>query len=432
MAVLALLSGRSPVTESVVTGQALEQYWLSVSYLLGCAACSGSLFAELLETNNCGSLCPLQSAKITHPRSLMSVVQDLAQVSRHEEEQGKKCEEDEECQGEEQKPVNQREKEYLARVTKALASLTYNEDCCYVAALGSPDKFPFADSVLFIDDRLFVCQVKDYADSSKINVQLERWKMGAVDDAALTAFIRTVRNRIKGKSQNAISELSNRQNLTFTKLIGALGKGKPSNTSYEICNALGKLKNMKVKNALLKEVVSTYQDKVNLVGNLASIWFKKTKVQVVSVHRVFVTRTPFTKAPTNTSEQYQFTSTTYDFLAVGNATQGENTINIKMECDLFVSVDQIKFLRFRPKSSRPTMISQIAVPKGDTDNSEDKQIDTAEYEDNQIDKIDKPMINAINSIKRSMKSKKATWQKTMKSKKAKSQMGKHRLQTRRK
>lgn len=433
--VLALLCGRSVITKSVVSGATLERYWLSVSFLLACAACSADLFLTLLAKDRleplnvpskeemmlmislrkprqlCATVVELDALEekidtskdndyhplaldvvelvIDHLRSRLaekpnlsdedkeSAIQEvlnklkdglvnalphadtecqlLKAMSRvcvdefYDEKHdwitkiwggqsivrgfrdGKNAEYNKIlakiCNASGPQPAVETVRgcgTFVSRVRETLKSAQFSQKeqgkCC-IAAIGCSDKFSFADSLLFVDDTLFLFQVKDWKleNLSNLNVHYERWKMGAVDDEAVIAFLFSKPPGLDSPT-NVLSFLNECVN-------SSTSQSTPSNALF---NALEKsFKNGQNKSKNMAAAEKHYRKQFNLVNTLAMHWKSNTGITITRVQRCFVTPVAF--AP--------------DGFNVKDCNVGGVTINK----DVFVSVDGIKFLIFQKK-----------------------------------------------------------------------------------
>eukprot|EP00742_Colponemidia_sp_Colp-10_P018640 GILJ01021549.1.p1 GENE.GILJ01021549.1~~GILJ01021549.1.p1 ORF type:complete len:449 (-),score=49.79 GILJ01021549.1:215-1561(-) len=163
---LALMTNLTCVTKSLSNGSSLEAYWHGTSSLLACASASDTLFRKLLEvahTTRKGAIEPLNYT-VGKDRDGADVTCDPLDGDTFSETVVVSIEAD---------FSNQRmsREEFLAEFTGVLmdlkAKMTDAEGrykgvhICPIVSIRSPDQFSFADSMILIDNTIFLFQMKD-------------------------------------------------------------------------------------------------------------------------------------------------------------------------------------------------------------------------------------------------------------------------------
>ena len=174
---LPILMGRPLIT--AVDGGPFEEYVLATLYLLACGAGGSGAFTSAL-TNNGGAMGPLLKSDVvtaeasgraaksaaSQTRRLCSFLHDMAR-----DVVGAKDIAD-----------------AFAKKFDGFAFSRGAESNVFVVAFRCYDEAtPFADVFFIVDNALYLLQCKEAADSTSLDLHLERWKMGSLDGKAAAA-----------------------------------------------------------------------------------------------------------------------------------------------------------------------------------------------------------------------------------------------------
>ena len=182
MPLLSSLCGMPWVTRVGLDGDSLEEYWLNASALAACAASNATLFSLMLES---GTLAPLAHyrSKAVMDRlqgfslgtSGLKAVDDDAWLKHN---RFRLLISDLQAEGivlgyrsEPSVYFSKFEEEVKARIRKYFHSdkekeKAANKSVSAIAAFRSPPKFPFADTALFVNNRLFLFQLRVIIDGA--------------------------------------------------------------------------------------------------------------------------------------------------------------------------------------------------------------------------------------------------------------------------
>lgn len=366
---LATLTGCAPVTKSVASGAAFEEYLLAVLHLIACAASCTELFDIVLAK---GALAPLNeympdldsgpfASRTIGLKELppskperIHIVKDLTFNSKSDVTDQDK---EETTEKKAKRGVATMDKDdarayfdaFKAKLVGAVrASLEplkrqieiNSTFLCRVATFRCPPQAPFADVFLFVDDTLYLFQAKDHKGGYNFEgYDLERWKMGEVDEAALKAF---------GEMTIA------RETAKFDKdaNIDSTGPGITPNEATQHTETLDtetmreQLKIITVKKQReeekIKSVFENNRDNPRrLLVELAKVWYECTRIRLEKIKWHFIVPRSTKAAPKRA------TSTT---LTVDE--WGGHTIQLSGAKHL-LSVENVKFLKFDATRDEP-------------------------------------------------------------------------------
>ena len=173
---LSILMGQPIITQSAIDGGPFEEYVLATHYLLACGSGGSGAFTTAL-THNGGAMRPLlksdvviveasgRAAKSAASRRLCSFLHDMARDAVGS-------------------------KDIADAFAKKFDEIVFSRGAAsnvFVVAFRCYDKAPFADVFIIVDNVLYLLQCKDTANSTSLDLHLERWKMGSLDGKAAAA-----------------------------------------------------------------------------------------------------------------------------------------------------------------------------------------------------------------------------------------------------
>ena len=177
IALLSQLLGLSVVSRSVVSGERLETAVFGAFFLLACCSGGSDVFTAMLEP---GVMGPMLEDDLT-----FGPIASLDSAFMYDFSSWRA----EECDSCEDLAEDYRAKQRLGTSIADAVKMTMLERRLptRVAVFRSPDEAAFADLFILMGDTMYLLRVRDVTSVSSFDVNVDRWKMGAVDANAKKA-----------------------------------------------------------------------------------------------------------------------------------------------------------------------------------------------------------------------------------------------------